>query len=277
MRPFRAFSLGAGGLVLAAIGWLAAAAQPQNDFRFSILGDRTGNAEPHVYESIWRDVERLHPNFVINVGDSIQGGNDATAEAEWSSLRALWDRYKLPLYLVPGNHDIWSDASRKVYEKASGHPAFYGFNYQDAHFTVLDNSVTENLSDAQMEFLARDLENNKARDPKFVFFHKPFWLIPVKFQSSEFPFHKLAQEYGVRYVVSGHGHQYVCLKQDGIVYLEAGSSGGRLKGQGFEKGWFFGQIVTEVKGSTVEMTAKEVDAPLGKGRTFKMLPEGSGK
>jgi hypothetical protein len=56
--------------------------------------------------------------------------------------------------------------------------------------------------------------------------------------------------------------------QDGIVYLEAGSSGGKLKGQGFERGWFFGQIFTRVKGSKVEMTVKEVDGSLGKGRSF---------
>src|SRR6202795_1896180 len=235
----------------------SASNEPNNDFRFSILGDRTGDAEPQVYESVWRDVGVLHPDFVINVGDTIQGGNDAAAGAEWRALRPLWDRAKLPQFFTPGNHDIWSEMSRKIYEKETGHPAFYGFNYQDAHFTVLDNSETENLSDQQMEFLARDLQQNKARDPKFVLFHKPFWLIPVKFQSSQFPFHQLVKRYGVRYVVSGHGHQYVRAVQDGIVYLEAGSSGGKLKGQGFAQGWFFGQIYTRVTRSKVEMTVKE--------------------
>jgi 3',5'-cyclic AMP phosphodiesterase CpdA len=133
---------------------------------------------------------------------------------------------------------------------------------------VLDNSQTENLGDDQMKFLERDLEQNKDRDPKFVLFHKPFWLIPVKFQSSRFPFHQLVKKYGVRYVVSGHGHQFVRALQDGIVYLEAGSSGGKLKGQGFAQGWFFGQILTRVNGTNVEMTVKEIDGPMGQGRTF---------
>src|SRR5215470_5496240 len=70
--------------------------KPTNDFRFSILGDRTGDAEPQVYERVWRDVGLLHPDFVVNVGDTIQGGNDATADAEWKALQPLWDRYKLP-------------------------------------------------------------------------------------------------------------------------------------------------------------------------------------
>lgn len=260
---------GAVVLGLAGIAGLGAASEPKNDFHFSILGDRTGDAEPQVYERVWRDVDLLHPDFVINVGDTIQGGNDATAQAEWRALRQLWDRYKYPQYFTPGNHDIWSAASRKIYEKETGRPAFYSFNYQEAHFTVLDNSGTENLSDLQMEFLARDLAENKDRDPKFVLFHKPFWLIPVKFQSSEFPFHQLARKYGVRYVISGHGHQFVRLVEDGIVYLEAASSGARLKGQGFAKGWFFGQVYVSVKGSKVGMTVKEIGGPLGKGRMFK--------
>jgi 3',5'-cyclic AMP phosphodiesterase CpdA len=257
--------------LLAGLAGIAAgpeASKPSNDFRFSILGDRTGDAEPQVYESVWRDVGLLHPDFVINVGDTIQGGNDAAAEAEWRALRPLWDRYKLQQFFTPGNHDIWSAISRKIYEKETGHGAFYGFNYQNAHFTVLDNSRTENLSDQQMEFLERDLEQNKDRDPKFVLFHQPFWLIPVKFQSSQFPFHQLVKRYGVRYVISGHGHQFVRAVEDGIVYLEAGSSGGRLKGQGFTQGWFFGQIFTRVKGSKVDMTVKEAGEPVGKGRTF---------
>jgi len=240
----------------------------QNDFRFSILGDRTGDTQPGVYERIWKEIEAshsgdgLHPDFVINVGDTIQGYNDKTAESEWRALRPLWDRYRHPIYFTPGNHDIWSAASRVIYEQQTKHPAFYGFDYQNAHFTVLDNSQTPDLSplsDEQMQFLARDLVQNRDRDPKFVFFHKPFWLVPVKFQSSQFPLHKLIRRYGVRYVVSGHGHQYVRAVQDGIVYLEAPSSGGKLKGQGFEQGWFFGQVLVTVKGSNVDMKVMPLD------------------
>jgi len=245
-----------------AIFALTAADPPPNDFRFSILGDRTGDAQPGIYERVWSELDALHPDFVINVGDTIQGGDDATAASEWNALRPLWDRYRYPIYFTPGNHDIWSPASRKIYEQKTGHPAFYSFNYQNAHVTVLDNSEASDLSlildDPQMQFLARDLAQNQARDPKFVFFHKPFWLIPVKFQSSQFPFHQLISKYGVRFVVSGHGHQYVRAEQDGIVYLEAPSSGGKLKGKGAAQGWFFGQVLVTVKGTKVDMTVKQL-------------------
>jgi hypothetical protein len=206
------------------------------------------------------------------VGDTIQGGNDATALSEWRALRPLWDRYRYSFYFTPGNHDIWSAASRSVYEQQTGHPASYSFNYQNAHFTVLDNSESSDFSlsitDSQMQFLARDLEQNRDRNPKFVFFHKPFWLIPVKFQNSQFPFHQLLLKYGAQFVVSGHGHQYVYALLDNVTYLEAPSSGGLLKGQGFAQGWFYGHVLVTVKGSNVSMTIDEVGEPYGHGRSF---------
>ncbi|MBV9767970.1 MAG: hypothetical protein JOZ32_00220, partial [Bryobacterales bacterium] len=86
-----------------AVSCIAALAQnsAQNDFRFAILGDRTGDAQPGVYERVWSEIDAEHPNFVINVGDTIQGWNDTTAASEWRALRPLWDRYRYPLYFTP--------------------------------------------------------------------------------------------------------------------------------------------------------------------------------
>ena len=260
------------------IGALAAfalftAGSPANNFRFVILGDRTGDAQPGVYEQVWREVDAIQPDFVINVGDTVQGGNDATAASEWRALRPLWERHRYPMYFTPGNHDIWSAASRAVFEEQTGHPSFYSFNYQNAHFTVLDNSqapdLSFNLPDDQMQFLERDLERNRDREPKFVFFHKPLWLIPVKFQNSQFAFHRLMVKYGVRYVVSGHGHQFVRESLDGVTYLEAPSSGGKLKGQGFAQGWFYGHVSVAVAGPNAEITVDEIGPPFGQGRIVK--------
>jgi predicted phosphodiesterase len=256
-----------------AVTALIAATPRETDFTFSILGDRTGDAQPGVYQEVWREIDAEHPDFVINVGDTIQGGNDATAPAEWRALRPFWSRYGLEMFFTPGNHDIWSPASRRIYEQQTGRPAFYSFDYQTAHFIVLDNSqasdFSTSLSDDQMRFLARDLARNNARDPKFVFFHKPFWLIPVLLQNNQFPFQNLIAKYGVRFVVSGHTHHYSRSVDEGIIYLEAPSSGGRLKGRGFAQGWFFGHLLVMVKGKKVDVTAEEIGAPFGEARKVR--------
>ncbi len=273
VEGFNQLSRAGAACVLAAVLLFGAAApgEPQ-DFRFAIVGDRTGGAKPGVFEAVWHEIRGWRPDFVINAGDTIEGGNDATAELQWRQLRPVWRSFPRPIYFTPGNHDIWSERSRRIYEQETGRPAHYGFNYRNAHFTVLDNSGSFNLNAEELQFLASDLERHQSRTPKFVFFHQPFWLLPLKLQNSAFPFHQLARKYGVSYVVSAHVHQFSRMEQDGIVYIMAGSSGGRLRGhdplQDFEQGWFYQWIQVNVEGPKVRATIKELAAPFGKGRAI---------
>lgn len=265
-------------LAAAALGGVVAVrayTEPRNDFRFSILGDRTGGATPEIYGRVWREVDLLHPDFVINVGDTIQGGKDEVAEGQWKELQPLWEQYRhYPLYFTPGNHDVFSELSKQIYERYTARPVNYSFGYQDAHFTVLDNSRAAALSEEQIAFLAEDLEKNKARGPKFIFFHKPYWIALLKLESTDFPLHKLAKKYGVEYIISGHGHQFVRMVRDGVTYMEVGSSGGTIRrglerGEGFQHGWFYHHVLGRVKGGKVWFTVKEIDGAKGAGRMFK--------
>jgi predicted phosphodiesterase len=260
--------------LIAGMGVLAYSA-PENNFHFSILGDRTGRAAPGIYESVWSEVGQLKPAFVINVGDTIEGGDDARAQQEWLALRPLWERSgQYPIYFTPGNHDVFSSASQKIYEQQTKRSVQYSFDYEQAHFTVLDNSRTEDLPESQLEFLRKDLEKNKNKSPKFIFFHRPFWIPYVMFKSGAFALHQIAKQYGVTCIINGHMHQFMHMTQDGITYMVVGSSGGSIArglnaGQGFREGWFYQHISAQVKGGSVNFTVKEIDGPQGKGRTFK--------
>ena len=277
MHPLTKRTL-AGPLTLALLGGVVltrAVTEPKNDFRFSIIGDRTGGATPEIYGRVWREVDLLHPDFVINVGDTIQGGSDERARQEWAELRPIWARYShYPHYFTPGNHDVWSEVSRQIYEQESGRKPYYSFNYQDAHFVVLDNSRTTDLSQEQLDFLERDLEANKDRRPKFVFFHRPFWIPLLMLGNTEFRLHQLCKKYGVEHVISGHGHQFVRIVRDGIAYMEVGSSGGTMEralaqGHGFREGRFYHHVWGRVKGGKVYFTVKEIDGAKGAGRMFR--------
>ncbi len=259
-----------------AIGVLIrAAGEPKNDFRYSILGDRTGGHQEQIYGRVWREVDLLHPDFVINVGDTIEGNrNHQTMTVEWQGLRNVWERYKhFPLYFTPGNHDIWSNESEALYRQETGRNTQYSFNYQDAHFTVLDNSRTADLSPGQLDFLDRDLAAHAERRPKFVFFHKPFWIPPIRSGQPPPGLHAIVKKHHVDHVISGHGHQFVRLPYDGVIYMEVGSSGGRLGGlarsEGFRQGWFYHHVLVRVKGSRTSFTVKEIDGPMGEGRMFR--------
>ena len=250
---------------------LFAARLPAGSFHFAIVSDRTGRAMPGVYEQVWREVAAAHPDFVVTVGDAIEGLTSASeARAQWEALRPLWP-HDVPVYHAPGNHDIWDPASEALFAKETGREPFYSFDFQDAHFVVLDNSRTENLSPAQMRFLEADLAKQSHPGPKFVLFHRPFWLIPLKLGENGFVLQSVAKRYGVCCVLSGHGHQLQSVTKDGVLYLELGSSGASLAGAGpagigYSDGWFYQYGFVTVNGADVTFEIRELGAPFGEGR-----------
>ena len=231
-------------LVGALLAYLAAIAAPAPDrFGFVLLGDRTGETVPGIYEQVLQAVAAEKPAIVVGVGDTIQGGDDATAEAEWKAVPKLG----IAFYVAPGNHDIWSDASEKLFTKYAGHPPHYSFDLGPAHFTILDNSRSDQFSTAEMAFLEEDLKAHVDQPIKFIVSHRPSWLIPVMFKNPDFNLQRLAKKYGVQYVIAGHVHKLAHGEVDGVTYISMPSAGGHLRDTGkYEDGWFFGYAVAEV-------------------------------
>ena len=242
---------------------------PSRGFQFAILGDRTGGALPRVYEEAWREAAAEHPAFVITVGDTIQGGNDRTADAEWQKVIESLTPYRhFRTFFTPGNHDIWSDVSSQAYEKYTKRTAHYGFDYQQAHFTVLDNSRSDEMPAEELAFLTRDLELHAKQPVKFVFSHRPSWILQAVLGNPQFPLHRLAKQYGVQYVIAGHIHQMLHFDLDGVTYLSMASSGGHLRAsKKYEDGWFFEHSLVTVNGSSVQIQIEELSPPFGQSRT----------
>src|ERR1700678_3574653 len=102
-------------VAIAAFWFVAAAPEP---FHFVILGDRTGETERGVYEQVLGDAASTDPAFLVTTGDTIQGLDDATADAEWQQAEQILAPYRrFRLYLTPGNHDIWSEPSENLFRK----------------------------------------------------------------------------------------------------------------------------------------------------------------
>lgn len=259
--------------LLAMIGAVAAGAlsayyAPSEHFRFAILGDRTGEAVPGVWEQVWRETDADHPDFVITVGDTIEGGDDLTIDAQWRQMiRMLAPYRKYRIFFTPGNHDVWSIASAQAFEKYTKHPLHYSFDYKQVHFTVLDNSRSDALPAEELAFLRNDLAQHSKQPLKFVFSHRPSWILQTVLANPQFPFHQLAKQYGVQYVIAGHIHQMLRFELDGITYLSMASSGGHLRdGKEYAKGWFFQHTIVAVSGPSTRFEIKEVGAPFGESR-----------
>jgi predicted phosphodiesterase len=267
----RRWKLGIGAALLAATAALLANAQLQ-PFRFVILGDRTGEVQPGVYEEAWKEAAAENPAFVLSVGDSIEGLNDSSADAEWQYLQVILRPYRrVPLYLTAGNHDIWSEASEKLFRKYAGHAPHYGFDCGPVHVTVLDNSRSDALSAEELAFAEKDLQAHAASPVKFMVSHRPSWLIQAALGDPQFALHQLAKKYGARYVIAGHVHQLMHADLEGVTYLSMPSSGGHLRlSKQYEDGWFFGYAVVEVRGNEAAIQIRELAAPYGHGRVTRV-------
>lgn len=254
-------------LLYAGGGWVAYTSTPP-EIRFAILGDRTGEAVPGVYEEAWRETNLDHPEFVITVGDTIQGGDDLTINAEWRQVMRLLIPYQqYRIFFTPGNHDIWSTASERAFEKYTRHPPHYSFDYGQAHFTVLDNSRSDVMPAGELTYLEKDLQLHSKQPVKFIFSHRPSWILHVVLGDSNFALHKLARRYGVKYVIAGHLHQMLHFELDGITYLSMASAGGHLRDdRAYDKGWFFAHTLVTVRGDAAQFEIKELSAPFGKSR-----------
>jgi 3',5'-cyclic-AMP phosphodiesterase len=265
---------------------LVLSASPANktsndSFHFEILGDRTGGALPGVFEEAWKEACASQPAFILSVGDSIEGGDDQTAEAEWLQFERIVGAKHRQFFLAPGNHDIWSPKSEALFVKYARRPHHYGFDYQQAHFTVLDNSQggdgpNAQFSPGELEFLQQDLASHTAAKLKFVVSHRPSWLFPVLVGNPQFPFHQLIKHYGVQYVIAGHIHQMLHFELDGVTYLDFASSGGHLRDtRQYERGWFFAHTFVDVEGGSAHFSIRELAAPFGKSRITSPADWGS--
>jgi 3',5'-cyclic-AMP phosphodiesterase len=261
-------------LPLALWAWLlgSRAAAQKDSFQFVILGDRTGETQPGVYERVWQEAAAGDPAFALGVGDSIQGLNEAAAETEWRQFEGILTPYRrFPLYLAAGNHDIWSAQSAALFQKYASHPLHYSFDYFQAHFVVLDNSRSDNFSPEELQFLEADLETHKDQPVKFVVSHRPSWLVDAMLQNRRFRLHQLAKKYGVQYVIAGHLHQMLEIDLEGVSYLSMASAGGHLRGsEQYGDGWFFGYAQVDVRGRAIDFHIKELKSPLGQGRVTEL-------
>jgi UDP-2,3-diacylglucosamine pyrophosphatase LpxH len=260
-------------LALALCIWASPA---PDSWTFAILGDRTGEAQDGVYERVWKQIAAERPAFILGVGDTIQGMEDASAEIEWRQVDRLLQPFRqYPLYLAPGNHDVWSAESERIYRQHTGRPLHYSFDYQQAHFTVLDNSRTDQLPPQELAFLEADLAAHATQPIKVIVSHRPSWLLNVAMGKSDFPLHELAKRYGVKYVIAGHIHQMLHLELDGVTYISMVSSGGHLRLSGaYRDGWFFGYALAQVNGDKIDLQIKEAAPPHGEGRLSKLADWG---
>ena len=229
-------------------------AASDGSFRFAVVGDRTGGCVAGIFPEIIDEVKLFDPDFVMCVGDLIHGYTSDTMSlhAQWDTLIGMVEQLACPFYYVAGNHDIYNETDRAIYETRTGVKRYYSFDYTNSHFIILDNTMTywsppQEMGEEQMQWLEKDLQKNKDADNIFVFYHIPTYLYALEDDTTE-PLMELFDKYGVRAVFTGHHHQYSYYNRNAVEYINVGSSGGSTGTLDFGRGHFYHYLFVTVKG-----------------------------
>ena len=205
-------------------GWKGTAPNSEKAFSFVVLSDRTGGHISGEWEQAIEETNLLKPDFVICVGDLVEGYtlDEKALETQWDEMEAYIAKLDAPFFFCPGNHDVECDkkdaenVSRKVYLRRHGvnGKTYYSFNYRECHFVVLDSVEAEDdpvFAKEQLSWLKQDLANSVAARHFFVFYHYPLWEEP-----KEWNLLRDALPRGKTTIFNGHWHRLRYMNADGF-------------------------------------------------------------
>jgi len=110
-----------------------------DDFQFVIVGDRTGGHRPGVFDRAMDQINWLQPEFVMCVGDLIEGYTEDSNQLvlQWNELDRMVNKLEMPFFYTVGNHDISNNVMREMWLKRNGRD-YYHFVYKNVLFLSLN-------------------------------------------------------------------------------------------------------------------------------------------
>ena len=204
-------------------------------YTFFVFGDTRTRHDMHrrVMEAV---VKHGIPDFVLHTGDLVADGNDSSLWPVFFDIERDLLR-QTAFFPSLGNHER---NSRDYYEFFRVDTPYYGFNWGNAHFSVLNTDFgnaasSESARNAfwaeQTRWLEEDLAASQKADFRFVVGHHPPMSAVAKRQ--EFNPHMVAlipimEKYNVTGGFFGHDHNYQHYLKNGIHYMITGGGGAPL-------------------------------------------------
>jgi len=229
--------------------WLGQAIESSADkFTFAIFSDLTGGEREGVFDVAVAQLKQLRPDFILSVGDLIEGGSEDEAQLleEWDSFDRRAEKAGAPVFRVGGNHDLSNVAMWNMWAERYG-PRYYHFVYRGVLFLILDsqdhsekrmqeifhssgaerkampeNPVGEVGAD-QSSYFEQVLAANADVKWTFLFIHKPNWL---REDDRGLSLVEAALEGRPYTVFGGHRHAFSHRIRKGMDYMILGTTGG---------------------------------------------------
>ncbi|MGL4555388.1 MAG: metallophosphoesterase [Gemmataceae bacterium] len=219
-------------------------------FQFAIVSDRTGGHRDKIFSRAVARLNLLQPEFVVSVGDLIEGGRKPKPklEAEWQEFDGYVNQLTMPFFYVPGNHDVGVKDSDALWRERYGRRWFH-FVYKGVLFLCLnsDDGSGGNLGNEQIAYAKQALADNKDVRNTLVYIHKPVWTGDIK-KNGWGDVEAALQDGGRPYTVfCGHVHRYRKFVRQGRNYYQLATTGGGSKVRGIPYGEFDHVVWVTVK------------------------------
>jgi plastocyanin len=171
------------------------------------------------------------PAFVLHTGDLTH----LSKAAEFDTLQQVLSDLSMPVFYVPGEHDVLEDEGRRYLErfgKGTLGAGWHSFDQAGVHFIGLVNVVNlkagglGTLGPEQLEWLEKDVKHLKSSTPIVVFAHIPLWSVyPEWGWGTDDSARALSylKRFGSVSVLNGHIHQ-VMQKVEGHVTFHTAMS-----------------------------------------------------
>ncbi len=211
-------------------------------FQFAIVTDRTGGLRPGVFPTGIKKLNLLQPEFVMSVGDLIEGYTRDTVRlnAEWKEFMGFIEELEAPFFYVPGNHDLTNEVMEEKWKELFG-VSYYHFVYKDVLFLCLNSednlrgSGRGTIDDEQYEYIKKTLEENADVKWTLVFLHQPLW---VQEDTKRWKDVETLLANRKHNVFAGHYHRYWKTERNNGNYIALATMGGRSRLRGRAYGEF---------------------------------------
>ncbi len=195
-------------------------------FQFAIISDRTGGMRRGVFDEAVDDLNLLHPEFVIAIGDMIDGYTEdqSVLDKQWNEFEKMIERLDMKFFRLAGNHDISNQVMIDDWRARYG-PSWYHFLYHDVLFLCLntEDPPPTGVSAEQVEYFRRVLDEYPNPRHTFVFMHRPLWSYGGKAGYERIETLLEGREYTL---FSGHHHNYLKVDKEGNRHFILATTGG---------------------------------------------------
>jgi len=208
--------------------------------QFAIISDLWGGYRPGVFEDAVDKLELLQPQFVMSVGDLIDGATyDSTVvDKQWADFNVLINNLSMPFFYVPGNHDI-GNPWMEIDWKRRFCKSYYYFIHKNVLFLCINtqDGGSSGINSEQIDYFIKAINDNPDIGWTFIFMHRPVWQSD---DNNEEGYEKIEVELtGKNYTVfSGHHHTYIDTIKNGNKHYILGTTGGGSDLRGEEFGEF---------------------------------------